>query len=217
VNVSKTASNPYINKKTWAALVPYVTIGTGVFVFSNVWAAVLGYHLVMAIVLFFAGRQISFSQIRKSGNYKILIVTCIMGAAGGLLLYLLWPLLAVSAEVNLFLRNIGFNAAMWPYFIVYFVLVNPWLEEFYWRGFLGSDAKWMTPNDLLFSGYHVMLMAGKVGAMWLIILFIVLSLAAWLWRQADRWNKGISASVISHFAADTTIILVIYYFTISSL
>jgi hypothetical protein len=217
VNISKSANNSWINKKTWAALVPYVTIGIGVFVFSNVWAAVLGYHVVMAGILFFAGRRISFSQIRESRNYAILIVTCVMGAAGGLLLYLLWPVLAASAEVNLFLRNIGFTAGMWPYFIVYFVLVNPWLEEFYWRGFLGSDSKWMTPNDLLFSGYHVMLMAGKVGIIWLIILFIVLSLVAWFWRQADRWNKGISASVISHFAADISIILVIYYFTISSL
>jgi hypothetical protein len=214
VNISKSAS---INKKTWAALVPYITIGLGVFVFSNVWAAVLGYHLVMGVILFFAGRQFSFSQIFKSRNCAILIVMCIMGAAGGLLLYLLWPVLAVSAQVNLFLQHIGFTAAMWPYFIVYFVLVNPWLEEFYWRGFLGNDSKWMTPNDLLFSGYHVMLMAGKVEIIWLIILFIVLSLAAWFWRQANRWNKGISASVISHFAADVSIILVIYYFTVSSL
>lgn len=205
--------NIILKIKTWDPLVPYITIGIGLFVFSNVWAAVLGYHLSMAVILYLARRKASFSQILKNNSYKILIVTFILGGLGGLVLYLLWPWLAVTENINLFLHNNGFTTAMWPYFIVYLVLVNPWLEEYYWRGYLGSNSKMITLNDLFFSGYHIMILAGNIEGIWLVIVFILLTFIAWFWRQANRWNKGIAASVISHFAADTSIILTIYFLT----
>jgi membrane protease YdiL (CAAX protease family) len=194
-----------------AALIPYAPIGIGLLVFHNAWIALTGYHLSLVIILFTARRKISFTQIRESRNYKILILTFLMGGLGGLLLYWLWPLLAIPEEINLYLQNIGLTAAVWPFFIAYFVLINPWLEEYFWRGYLGSPSKWITLNDLFFSGYHIIVLAGKIDAIWLIPVFIVLSLGAWFWRQADKWNRGILASIVSHAAADISVILTIYF------
>jgi len=126
---------------------------------------------------------------------------------------LLWPLLAIPKDISLYLQNIGLTSSMWPYFLVYFILVNPWLEECYWRGYLGSNSQNITLHDLLFSGYHIIVLAGKIDIIWLVIIFFILSLGAWFWRQANRWNQGISASIISHIVADASVILTIYFLT----
>ena len=137
-----------------------------------------------------------------------------IGACGGLLLYLLWPLLSIPPDINIQLQNIGLTAATWPYFILYFILVNPWIEEYYWRGYLGSESKYILPVDLFFAGYHVMVLAGKVDFIWLIAVFATLSFAAWLWRQANRISLGLLPSLASHMAADITIIFTIYWLTL---
>jgi membrane protease YdiL (CAAX protease family) len=211
IKLTTSAINSVLNKRFWAPLVPYFTIGIGLLVLNNAWVAILGYHLSMIITLFFTGRIISFTQIRKSNNYKILIITSVLGGTGGLILFLVWPLLGIPGDIKIYLENIGLTTAMWPYFIAYFVLINPWLEEYYWRGYLGNDSKWITINDLLFSGYHIIVLAGKIDVIWLIIIFIVLSLVAWFWRQANRWNQGISASIASHISGDISVIFTIYF------
>jgi hypothetical protein len=206
--------NSILNMRILAPILPYITVGSGLLALRNAWVAILGYHLCMVIILFFARTKIPFTQIHSRSNYKILIVVSILGGAGGLLLYLLWPLLAIPKDISLYLQNIGLTSSMWPYFIVYFILVNPWLEECYWRGYLGSNSQSITLNDLLFSGYHIIVLAGKIDIIWLVIIFFILSLGAWFWRQANRWNQGISASIVSHIAADASVILTIYFLTI---
>ena len=79
-----------LNKKTWAPLIPYITVGLGWLVFRNVWIAVLAYHSGIIAVLIFESEKVSFNLIFKSRNYKILIVTDDLGTAGGLLLFLCW-------------------------------------------------------------------------------------------------------------------------------
>lgn len=199
------------NKRIWAPLAPYLTIGTGLLILNNAWIAILGYHLSIIIILFFARIKISLKQIYGNKNHNILIITSILGGFSGLLLYLLWHFLTIPKDINIYLHNIGLTTALWPYFMAYFAMVNPLLEEYYWRGYLGSNSKWITLNDLLFSGYHIMVIAGKIGVMWLIIVFIALSLGAWFWRQANRWNQGLSASIVSHISGDISVILAIYF------
>jgi hypothetical protein len=202
------------NKTIWAPLIPYITIGIGLLVLHSAWIAIVGYHLSMVILLLLAGRKISFKQRHESRNYSIVIVAIVLGGASGLLLLLLWPLLSITTNIYVYFQNIGLTAVMWPYFLTYFILINPWLEEYYWRDYLGSDSKRITLNDLLFSGYHILVLAGKINIIWLIVVFIALSLGAWFWRQANRWNQGLMASIASHITADSSVILTIYFMTI---
>jgi membrane protease YdiL (CAAX protease family) len=202
-------------KSIGAALVPYVTLGIGLFLLHNAWVALLSYHLGMLIILFFEKKPFSLKLMCPNMNPKILIVNAVLGGAAGLLIYLLWPLLGLSDNINLFIQSISLNTAIFPYFMAYFVLINPWLEEYYWRGYLGSNSKGIILHDLLFAGYHILILAGRLGIIWLVIAFIILFLTAWFWRQSGRWSQGLAASITSHFAADTSIILLIYFMVIN--
>jgi len=171
-----------------APLLPYITVGVGLVALRNAWVAILSYHLCMVIILFFARTKIPFTQIHARSNYKILIVVSILGGAGGLLLYLFWPLLAIPKDISIYLQNIGLTSSIWPYFLVYFILVNPWLEEYYWRGYLGSNSQNITLNDLLFSGYHIIVLAGKIDIIWLVIIFLF---SHWELGSGDKPIDGI--------------------------
>ncbi len=200
--------------RIWAPLVPYITIACGLFILHKAWVSILSYHLGMGIVLLLFGNRAHFAQIDPSGNLKILIVMVVLGGMGGLLLFLFWPLLGIPSDIDQNLHDLGLTAATWPYFIGYFILINPWLEELYWRGYLDQGDKRITLNDVLFSGYHILVMVGVVSLMWIIIVFVILSLGAWFWRQINHLSQGLSTSIASHLAADAGIILTIYFLTL---
>jgi hypothetical protein len=194
-------------------VVPYVAVGLGLFVFHNAWVAILTYHALIAVIALFSKRVVPFKQLVRSVNNKFLLLSMIIGACGGITLYLLWPLLSVPADISIYLRSIGLTVTVWPYFIVYYVLVNPILEEYYWRGYLGSDARRPIVYDFLFAGYHLIVLAGHIGIIWLVVVFFALSSAAWYWRQISRITGGLLTTTLSHMAADITIILAIYFMT----
>jgi hypothetical protein len=198
-------------RKFLSPLLPYITIGIGLLVLQSAWIAVLAYHLGIIALILFAEGTFSFRRIFKSANREILIVMAVMGAIGGPVMFALWPFLGIPAGIDQYFQDIGLTGISWPLFLSYFMLVNPWLEEYYWRGYLGSEVKGLTPNDVFFSGYHLLVLAGKIDPVWLIAVFVLLTAAAWLWRQVNRWNRGLAASTISHLTADISIMLVIYF------
>jgi membrane protease YdiL (CAAX protease family) len=195
------------------ALVPYMAVGLGLLAFHNAWAAILLYHGAIAAVVILSKRVVPFRQIIRGSGSALLIISAAIGAMGGALIYLLWPLLSVPPDINSYMQSIGLTNTSWPYFIAYYVLVNPILEEYYWRGFLGSSAKHPVINDFMFAGYHILVLAGKVGAWWLVLAFAVLGCGGWYWRQVSRISGGLLAATLSHMAGDITVILAIYWMT----
>jgi len=193
--------------------VPYLTVGIGLLVFHNAWVAILAYHMVIAAIISLSKPVLPFKQIVRSSTCIPLVFSVVIGASGGVLLYLFWPLLSIPPDIGNYIRSIGLTATVWPYFIVYYVLVNPLFEEYYWRGYLGSNRKRPVLNDFLFAGYHLVVLIGKVGPFWLAAIFLVLCGAAWYWRQVSRITGGLLAATLSHMAADITVILSIYLLT----
>ncbi len=200
-----------ILKKIIAPIIPYITIGIGLLLLNNAWIAIIAYHLGIIVVLLLSRERLSLKKLFRSTGYKIPLFTALVGACSGILLYLLWPLLSIPPDINVYLQNIGLTRQAWPYFLAYFALVNPWIEEYYWRGYLGNDSKYPTLNDVFFSGYHIMVMAGKVAIIWLLVVFAALLLGAWFWRQSNRISHGLLPSLVSHLAADITVIFSIYW------
>jgi hypothetical protein len=196
-----------------SASVPYLAVGMGLLVFHNAWIAILAYHAGMAAVVFLSKPVVPFKYVIRRGTSNYLLFSVVIGASGGVLLYMLWPVLSVPPDIDIYMRNVGLTAATWPYFVAYYILVNPSLEEYYWRGCLGSNVKRPVLNDLLFAGYHLIVLAGNVGAPWLVVVFLVLCAAAWYWRQLRRLTNGLMATTLSHMAADVTVILAIYFLT----
>ncbi len=193
--------------------VPYLAVMLGLLLFHNAWVAILTYHAGMTAVMLLSKLVVPLKRIIRSTNHNLLIFSVVIGASGGILLYLLWPLLSVPSDISAYMQSIGLTAATWPYFIVYYVIVTPFLEEYYWRGCLGSSATRPVLNDFLFAGYHLIVLSGKMGTLWLAVVFLVLSTAAWYWRQISRITGGLLAATLSHMAADIAVILAIYFLT----
>ena len=95
-------------------------------------------------------------------------------------------------------------------FIAYFALVNPFVEETFWRGYLGSDTRSLHVSDLLYAGFHGLILLGKVRAGSILFALLVLMLAGWFWRQIFREDRGLLAPVLGHMAADLPILLAVY-------
>ncbi len=198
-------------KKILAPIIPYVTIGIGLLVFHNAWLAILGYHAGMIAIISCSGTRITPQKAFRGRGYGIPLIGALAGACAGILLYVLWPYLGLAGGINAYVRSIGLNERTWPAFLTYFIIMNPLIEEYYWRGYLASAGKGIVLNDLVFSGYHLIVAAGRMHAVWLIVLFVALTTGAWFWRQMNRFNGGLLASTVSHITADTTVILTIYY------
>jgi membrane protease YdiL (CAAX protease family) len=203
--------NAPLVKKIFPPIIPYLTIGIGLLVFHNAWLAILSYHAGMVAVISLSKTRITINQVFQGKRYWVLFITVLAGASGGILLYVLWPFLSIPDGVNSYIRSIGLNERTWPVFLTYFILINPFIEEYYWRGYLASSAKGIALNDLLFSGYHLIVLVGQMEPIWLIIVFLFLTGGAWFWRQMNRLNGGLLASTMSHIAGDLTVILTIYY------
>jgi hypothetical protein len=201
-------------KRIIAPLLPYLTVGTGLLGFHNVWAAILSYHLAMLAMILASSRTLAISHLFRGGDRLRLPILAAAGACGGLILWLLRPWVMVSGELAPFTQSIGLTQQSWPFFIAYFVLVSPALEELYWRSFLGSSRRSLELNDFLFSGYHLIVLTGIVQNIWLFVIFLVLTAAAWVWRQSNRSGGGLLPSLTSHLAADISIILVSYLMAI---
>lgn len=193
-------------KNILGPLVPYITIGTGLFFFHSAWIAILSYHLAMLAVAWLSPEPISWKAFLQSTKSFSPLLTFLGGACGGLILYLLWPVAAINSGI---LQNTGLTHATLPYLAAYFIFINPWIEELYWRGFLTSRSRLPVLNDFFFAGYHLLALAGKIHISWLPAVLAVLVLAAWAWRQFNRLDGGLWPSLASHLAADATIILAI--------
>lgn len=197
-------------KKILSPGIPYIAVGAGLLVFHNAWVAIVGYHIGMIVIVLLSKPGISVKQLFKSNNYRMPAITAIVGASSGILMYTLWPLLSVPDDTGSYVRSIGLTESTWPLFLAYYIAVNPLIEEYYWRGYLGSNSKGVELNDLLWAGYHIIVLAGKMGMVWLAVVFLVLSAGAWFWRQANRLSEGLLPSAVSHIAADITTIFAIY-------
>ncbi len=198
-------------RKILAPAIPYIAIGAGLLLFHNAWLAIFSYHLGIILLVHFSGVGVPVRLVFRSRDYRLPVLAAMLGGAGGILLYVLWPMLAVPDDIELYLQSIRLNAGIWPVFLVYFVVVNPLIEEYYWRGCLGSKRQGPVLNDLWFSGYHLLVMAGNIGVMWLPVVFLVLAVVAWFWRQIDRLGEGLLPSIVSHIAGGIAVITTIYY------
>jgi len=200
-------------RKILPAFIPYIAIIIGFLIFKNAWLAMLGYHAGMAVYMILSKPKLTLLHFTGGKKPVILITGLLAAAAVSSCLYLFWPLLGIPDNINQYLSNIGLNGHTWPLFLVYFIIVNPLLEEYFWRYCLSSAFKRPVLHDLLFAGYHLLVFYGLVAWTWLILVFLGLAAGAWFWRQLNRNHGGILASYTSHLAADIIVILTIFRLT----
>ncbi len=193
-----------------APFIPFLTIGFGCFIASNAWVTMLGYHLGILLILFLERQGKAGRTLLKGNHYPILVAAIISSAVSGIFLYFASPIMGIPSGLGAWLAGQGLKGTSWPIFILYYSVVNPFLEEWYWRGYLGSISKRIVISDVCYAGYHPLVLTHFLNWPWLILEFLILIGVAWTWRQIAVKTEGLLIPVVSHLTADASLIIAIY-------
>ncbi len=194
--------------KSLAPAIPYLAVIVGLYLLESAWAAVLLYHagLVTVVTL---GKPGSLARALRSGwHAPTAVAGSIVCAAGGVLIYVLWPHIALEdVTLSETLSRVGLAGTSWWLFGLYFVAVHPVVEEIAWRSYLAPARQGPHPIDVAFAGYHVLVLVLFVKPFWVVIAFAVLALSSWGWRWVVRRKSGLGVALVSHAAANLSIFL----------
>jgi membrane protease YdiL (CAAX protease family) len=194
-------------------ILPYLAVGLGLFWFQNAWVALFGFHLTIVISLLLARSPIPVKLLFKNNKFRWILLSILLSGSSGISLYFFKSYFGIANDLPARLETLGLTGSTWPGFIAYFVLVNPFLEEYFWRGVLGSPTQSLYVSDFLYAGFHALILLGNVRTGSIIYSLFLLILAGWFWRQIAREDQGLLAPVLGHMAADFTILLAVYQMT----
>lgn len=193
-----------------AVLLPYLAVGAGLYFFDSAWYALAGYHLIMLSGLVLVRRPARSSKPNWNTSVRLIVAATLLCSllAGGVLSSL-WPWLAKLPPNALkpFLLTWGLTARGWYGIIWYFCLVNPWLEEAYWRGWLSdlSDREWETAG--WFAGYHGLVLLPLLHWWWIAPALLLLSITGWWWYRLTKIGSGLAGPIVCHIVGDVSIML----------
>lgn len=190
---------------------PYLAVWMGLFWLHHAWLALLGFHLSILLSLLLAKPQISVRILFKSKDIRWVLLSILVCGSSGVALYVFWPYFGIVSDLPAEVTSYRLTGSIWPLFILYFTLVNPLVEEYYWRGYLGSPAKGLRASDFLYAGFHGLILMNKMRPEAVVFSLTVLVLAGWFWRQIARQDGGLLAPVLGHMAADFTILMAVYW------
>lgn len=200
-----------MRSKSLAPILPYLAVWVGLFFFKSAWGALLGFHAAILFILFLLKPTLPLSVLFKPAPWRSIVGNLFLCSLGGLGLYALWNVLGVQSELGDILSGLGLHGATWFGFTAYFSLVNPIIEEYFWRGELGNETSSLFFCDLAYAGYHVLVILGKAEAYSVILAVAVLSFIGWFWRQVYRRDGSLLAPILGHMAADLSILLAVYF------
>lgn len=191
-------------------MLAYLAVGMGVFHFHSAWAALIGFHIAIVSSLLVARPNIPLKILVRNHRFQWILLSVAMCGSSGLTLYLLWNYFGFAPDLRAQVRSLGLNRTSWIPFIAYFALVNPWIEEYFWRGYLGSHTTNPSVSDFLYAGFHGLILINKVQIGSIVFGLTALVLAGWFWRQIARVDGGLLAPALGHMAADLAILSVLY-------
>jgi hypothetical protein len=195
-----------------APAVPFVAVTAGFILLRSAWAAILIYHLGILVTLLGtrrAGRWRGALGGPPVGPALLAIGVC---ACVGPLFLVLWGTVACEpANLRGALAAYGLSGTSWWVFAIYYATVHPILEEFYWRGYLGSPSGRPVRADLLFAAYHALVLQALIKPLWVGLACGVLWVSAWGWRRLSQSRGGLATPILSHGAADLSLVLAVEF------
>lgn len=188
----------------------YLAVGLGLFWVEHAFLTLLGFHSAIIVSLLLARSQVPIKILFKSRNIRWLVLNILICGSSGIFLYFFWSSFRIVGDLSAHVKALALTRTTWPLFITYFVLVNPLVEEYFWRGYLGSPTRNVHASDFLYSGFHGLVLLGKMQTGAILYSLIMLVLAGWFWRQIAREDGGLLAPVLGHMAADFTLLMALY-------
>jgi hypothetical protein len=191
-----------------AAALPYAAVLAGLYLAHSAWAAMLGYQaLMLAYVWRYRPPDPGVSGPRHRLDAWLPALMVVASVLVGLPIRLLWAWFGEHEDLTATLRGWGLTPATWWWFAAWLCLFNPWLEQRFWRGLLGSPSRRLAPTDAWFAGYHLLVVLPVLYWPWLPIVFAGLVAASWWWRQVIRLEGRYRLATIAHFLADASILV----------
>lgn len=201
----------HITTKYAACLLPYGAVVIGLYVLRSAWAALLIYHLGIVLVMVYQARisrwKRLFLGVHPGGVFSAVVVCLLSGP----LVFVLWRFMALEAAMNpgAVLAQYRLSGTSWVCFLVYFVALNPALEELFWRDYLRSSLRKLSVLDSAFAGYHILVLCLFIKWPWVIVGFCVLAIVGCLWRRLSIAHPGLAVPWISHTVADASILIAV--------
>jgi hypothetical protein len=178
-------------------VLPYLAVGVGLFWIHNALLAVIGFHIAIVISLLLVRSSVPVRVLFQSKDIRWVLLSILLGGSSGVILYFFWSYFGVVSDLPAHIESYELTRTTWPLFIVYFSLVNPLVEEYFWRGYLGSPTKGLHGSDFFYAGFHALILWEKV------------RLGSILDSLVARREGGLLAPVLGHMAADFSIVMAV--------
>jgi hypothetical protein len=189
---------------------PYLMLLFGLHMLHSAWIASIFCHLSIVLVLLIKKQSESFRGIFRGFSMASAIIYIIIGAFAGPAIILFWSRMKFSGPViGDTLAAIGLHGWAWYLFIPYYVFVNAFIEEVFWRDYVNPESLLLSWIDLVFAGYHILVLILFIKFPWVIVSFVVLALASWAWRRAAIRYKGLAIPFLSHIAASLSVAIAV--------
>jgi membrane protease YdiL (CAAX protease family) len=195
------------NRKLFWVILPYLAVFLGMLTLRNAWAGLIGFHLALLPVLLL--QRNPHAPGLAPVSWKILLPVGLGGALGGVVIWMAWSLLGLPSHFGSQAQAVGLPCQTSLPFSLYLTLVNPALEELYWRGALGSPNPLPQLSDFLYAGYHFFVLFPFVSLPWILPSLLVLALAGWFWRLISWRTGSLLPAILSHALADASILAVL--------
>ncbi len=187
---------------------PYVAIGVGLLIMRNAWATVCGFHGIMLAALWLHRRRWRVDALWGGGRPSWLpaIVLSVLAFGYGLTqLAGLFP--GYGRHLRIVLNSLSLSGAGMGALGAYLCLVNPVIEEAFWRGLFFEGRKRLALSDLAYGGVHFLVFLPFMFSHYALIAAAFLSAMGYLWRRIASQQKGLAMPIAWHALGDASIIL----------
>jgi len=193
-------------------LSPYLAVFIGLFLYQNAFLAIFLYHSFIAYPILRNRtkwiRKFSF-PLRNPG---LLFMSISIGLASGPVILLLWHWMVLPGlNMSAMMESFGLSGQWRFLFLLYFTLFHPFWEEAFWR-FIPPDKIFMPLRDLSFAAYHLLVLYFFLKPIWFLPALILLWVTGIIWRWMCHKEKNPLALLLSHVAADFSIITAVFFY-----
>ena len=196
-------------------LLPCVAVVIGLSCLKSAWAAILLYHAVIVMYLFLVRRERPRRGLFEGWNTPVGAGLILLCACCGPLLVLLWPVIEnVQYGLSSTLAAFGLKGVGWWLFALLYVSFHPLLEELFWRDAMDPGNRRVDIVDVAFAAYHVLVLINFLKIPWVIVVFVILVMASWLWRRIAEKYQGLALPLLSHMTAGLGIMTAAYILSI---
>ncbi len=191
----------------------WLLVAIGIHYFKSIWVTIALFHMGILTSLWLHRGVVRPGVLLKGWHTGWMVVNAAIALFVGAVICFAWDTLGIDRSA---LKTLGFGAGKWG-LLIYFSTVNPVLEELFWRALPpwvspapAGDRKprtpWLSPSDIAFAGYHVIVVSGFAGYRFCLVTFAGLLCGAVIWRRLYHTLGGLSVPLVAHGLIDLVLI-----------